>query len=268
MFLKAAELLAGPWRATMNAATMLGQSKTAHQAEIDSACELIDFWRFNVALRARSSTREQPISRRGIWNQLDYRPLEGFVLRADAVQLHRDRRQPADRAGADGQHGAVEAGRAPACSSAWYIFQLLEEAGLPPGVINFVPGCRAEIDAACARRTPTSPASTSPARPTCSAACGRRVGEQPRALHELPAHRRRDRRQGLHPRAPVGRSRRRSPPRSCAAASSTRARSARRRRASTSRESLWREVTDALVAHDRGDQDGRRRATSRTSWAR
>ena len=78
VLLKAADLLAGPWRATLNAATMLGQSKTAIQAEIDSACELIDFWRFNVHF-ARQILAEQPISSPGIWNRTDHRPLEGFV---------------------------------------------------------------------------------------------------------------------------------------------------------------------------------------------
>jgi len=78
VFLKAAELLAGPWRATLNAATMLGQSKTAFQAEIDSACELIDFWRFNPHF-AQELYHEQPLSDRSMWNQLEYRPLEGFV---------------------------------------------------------------------------------------------------------------------------------------------------------------------------------------------
>ena len=79
IFLRAAELLAGPWRGTLNAATMLGQSKTAHQAEIDAACELIDFWRFNPAFMTRMY-EEQPASSPGVWNRLEYRPLEGFVL--------------------------------------------------------------------------------------------------------------------------------------------------------------------------------------------
>src|SRR5688572_5939367 len=79
VFLKAAELLAGPWRATLNAATMLGQSKTAFQAEIDAACELIDFWRFNAHYLAQIS-REQPMSGPQMWNRLEYRPLEGFVV--------------------------------------------------------------------------------------------------------------------------------------------------------------------------------------------
>ena len=79
VFLRAADLLAGPWRETLAAATMLGQSKTAYQAEIDTPCELIDFWRFNVALRPADPGSDQPISSPGVWNRVDYRPLEGFV---------------------------------------------------------------------------------------------------------------------------------------------------------------------------------------------
>ncbi len=79
VFLRAAELLAGPWRPVVNAATMLNQSKTAHQAEIDAACELIDFWRFNVEYMTRIYA-EQPVSSQGVWNRMEYRPLEGFVF--------------------------------------------------------------------------------------------------------------------------------------------------------------------------------------------
>ena len=79
IFLKAAELLAGPWRHTLAAATMLGQSKTCYQAEIDTPCELVDFWRFNVHF-GRQILEEQPISSPGVWNRFDHRPLEGFVL--------------------------------------------------------------------------------------------------------------------------------------------------------------------------------------------
>ena len=79
VFLRAAELLAGPWRDTLNAATMLGQSKTAYQAEVDAACELIDFWRFNLTYMHRIMT-EQPVSGPGTWNRIEYRPLEGFVF--------------------------------------------------------------------------------------------------------------------------------------------------------------------------------------------
>ena len=109
VFLKAAELLTTTWRDTLNAATMLGQSKTAFQAEIDSACEIIDFWRFNVHY-GQELLDEQPISDHTMWNQLEYRGARGVRLRGHAVQLHVDRRQPADRAGADGQHRRVEAG--------------------------------------------------------------------------------------------------------------------------------------------------------------
>src|SRR5882757_10761284 len=78
VFLRAADLLAGPWREKIAAATMLGQSKTAYQAEIDAPCELVDFWRFNVAF-ARQILAQQPISSPGVWNRTDYRPLDGFV---------------------------------------------------------------------------------------------------------------------------------------------------------------------------------------------
>jgi 1-pyrroline-5-carboxylate dehydrogenase len=97
-----------PWRQTLNAATMLGQSKTVQQAEIDSACELIDFLRFNVHF-GHKLLEDQPQSSPGAWNRFDHRPLEGFVYAITAVQLHRDRRQPADCAGVDGQHRGVEA---------------------------------------------------------------------------------------------------------------------------------------------------------------
>ena len=79
VFLRAAELLSGPWRSTLVAATMLNQSKTAHQAEIDAACEVIDFWRFNVQFMTRIY-EEQPVSSPGVWNRMEYRPLEGFVF--------------------------------------------------------------------------------------------------------------------------------------------------------------------------------------------
>ena len=109
ILLKAADLLAGPWRQRINAATMLGQSKTAFQAEIDSACELIDFWRFNVhyakQIYTDAADRQQP------GRVEPHRPpaARGLRLRHHAVQLHRDRRQPADRPRADGQHRDLEA---------------------------------------------------------------------------------------------------------------------------------------------------------------
>ncbi len=138
VFLKAAELLATSWRATLNAATMLGQSKTAFQAEIDSACELIDFWRFN-ALFAQELYGEQPISDKGIWNQLDYRPLEGFVY---AVTPFNFTAIGGNLPAAPALMGntVIWKPASTAIVSGYYIMRLLEEAGLPPGVINFVPG--------------------------------------------------------------------------------------------------------------------------------
>src|SRR6266480_1659736 len=138
VFLKAAELLATTWRATLNAATMLGQSKTAFQAEIDAACELIDFWRFNPHY-AQSLYDEQPLSDRTMWNQLDYRPLEGFVY---AVTPFNFTSIAGNLPTAPALMGNTVIWK-PASSamlSAHYIMKLLAEAGLPPGVINFVAG--------------------------------------------------------------------------------------------------------------------------------
>ncbi|MDH2428476.1 L-glutamate gamma-semialdehyde dehydrogenase [Sphaerisporangium sp. TRM90804] len=143
VFLKAADLLAGPYRATLNAATILGQSKSAHQAEIDAACELIDFLRFNVAF-ARHLLTEQPVSSAGVWNRMEYRPLEGFVLAITPFNF------------------TAIAGNLPASAAlmgnvvvwkpsptqqfaAHFTMRLLEEAGLPPGVINMVTGNGAAV---------------------------------------------------------------------------------------------------------------------------
>ena len=147
VFLKAAELLATSWRATMNSATMLGQSKTAFQAEIDSACELIDFLRFNPAY-AQELYSEQPISSPGMWNMLDYRPLEGFVY---AVTPFNFTAIGGNLPTAPALMGntVVWKPASTAMLSAYYIMKLLEEAGLPPGVINFVPGDAAEISNIC-----------------------------------------------------------------------------------------------------------------------
>ncbi|MFL5611512.1 MAG: L-glutamate gamma-semialdehyde dehydrogenase [Gemmatimonadaceae bacterium] len=143
VFLKAAELLATTWRSTLNAATMLGQSKTAFQAEIDAACELIDFWRFNPHY-AQELYDEQPLSDRTMWNQLDYRPLEGFVY---AVTPFNFTSIAGNLPTAPALMGNTVVWK-PASSamlSAYYIMKLLEEAGLPPGVINFVSGDAAMI---------------------------------------------------------------------------------------------------------------------------
>ena len=138
ILLKAADLLAGPWRARLNAATMLGQSKTAIQAEIDSACELIDFWRFNVAF-ARQILAEQPVSGPGVWNRTDHRPLEGFVY---AVTPFNFTAIAGNLPTAPALMGNTVVWK-PAHTqqlAAHLLMDLLEEAGLPPGVINMVTG--------------------------------------------------------------------------------------------------------------------------------
>jgi 1-pyrroline-5-carboxylate dehydrogenase len=138
IFLKAADLLAGPWRTTLNAATMLGQSKTCYQAEIDTPCELADFWRFNVYF-ARQIIEEQPISVRGVWNRLDHRPLEGFVL---AITPFNFTAIAGNLSTAPALMGNTVVWK-PAVTqqlSAHYTMRLLESAGLPPGVINMVTG--------------------------------------------------------------------------------------------------------------------------------
>ena len=138
IFLRAAELLTTTWRQTLNAATMLGQSKTAFQAEIDSASELIDFLRFN-AYFAQELYSEQPISSHGIHNRIDYRPLEGFVY---AITPFNFTAIGGNLPTAPALMGNTVIWK-PASSamlSAYYIFRLLERAGLPPGVINFVAG--------------------------------------------------------------------------------------------------------------------------------
>ena len=143
VFLKAADLLAGPWRDTVNAATMLNQSKTVFQAEIDAACELIDFWRFNVHYM-RQIYSEQPYSPPGQWNYVEYRPLEGFVF---AVTPFNFTSIGGNLPTAPAMLGNVVLWKpaSTAILSAYYILRLLEEAGLPPGVINFVPGSGARV---------------------------------------------------------------------------------------------------------------------------
>lgn len=145
IFLKAADLLAGPWRDTLNAATMLGQSKNIFQAEIDAACELVDFLRFNAHFYERI-LHDQPISSPGVWNRMDYRPLEGFVLAITPFNF------------------TAIAGNLPAAPamlgntviwkpsdtqmlSAWHTMKLFQEAGIPAGVINFVPADGPEFGA-------------------------------------------------------------------------------------------------------------------------
>jgi 1-pyrroline-5-carboxylate dehydrogenase len=143
VFLRAAELLAGPWRDTLNAATMLGQSKTVHQAEIDAACELIDFWRLNPAFMQRMY-EEQPISSPGVWNRMEYRPLEGFVF---AVSPFNFTAIGGNLTGAPALMGNTVLWKpaSTAMLSAYYTMRIFQEAGLPDGVINLVYGAGKEI---------------------------------------------------------------------------------------------------------------------------
>jgi len=143
IFLKAADLLAGPYRQVLNAATMLGQSKTAHQAEIDAACEMIDFWRFNPFFM-QEVYEQQPWSSDGCWNYLEHRPLEGFVF---AVTPFNFTSIAGNLQTAPALMGNTVVWK-PASSavySAHFIMDVLEEAGLPPGVINMVPGSGGDV---------------------------------------------------------------------------------------------------------------------------
>ncbi|HXI66010.1 MAG TPA: L-glutamate gamma-semialdehyde dehydrogenase [Gemmatimonadales bacterium] len=143
IFLKAADLLATRHRAIVNAATMLGQSKTAHQAEIDAACELIDFYRFNVHYAERIYA-EQPLSVTGVWNYLDFRPLEGFVYAITPFNFTSIGGNLPTAPAIMG-NTVVWKPAATAVLSNYFIMRLLEDAGLPPGVINFVPGPSAQV---------------------------------------------------------------------------------------------------------------------------
>jgi 1-pyrroline-5-carboxylate dehydrogenase len=143
VLLKAADLLAGPWRATLNAATILGQSKSVQQAEIDSACETVDFWRWNPHFMARLLA-DQPVSAPGQWNRVEYRPLEGFVF---ALTPFNFTAIGANLPTAPALMGNTVLWKpaSTAVLSNWYLFQLLTAAGLPPGVVNFLPGPGAAV---------------------------------------------------------------------------------------------------------------------------
>ena len=143
VFLRASELLAGPWRSTINAATMLNQSKTAHQAEIDAVCEMVDFWRFNAEFLTRVYS-EQPYSPTGIWNRLEYRPLEGFVF---AVSPFNFTCIGGNLSSTPALMGCTVVWKpaSTAALSAYYMMRLMQAAGLPDGVINLVYGSGAAV---------------------------------------------------------------------------------------------------------------------------
>jgi len=143
IFLKAAELLAGKYRPIINAATMLNQSKTVFQAEIDAACELIDFWRFNASYMPQIFS-EQPESAPGMWNYVEYRPLEGFVFAATPFNFTSIAGNLPTSPALMG-NTVVWKPASTAVYAAYWLMRLFEEAGLPPGVINFVPGSGGQI---------------------------------------------------------------------------------------------------------------------------
>jgi 1-pyrroline-5-carboxylate dehydrogenase len=138
ILMRAADLLAGPWRDTVNGATMLNQSKTVHQAEIDSACELIDFWRFNPYFM-QTLYREQPWSHPGVWNRVDYRPLEGFVFAVTPFNFTSIGGNLPTSPALMG-NTVLWKPASTAVLSGYYIMKVLQAAGLPDGVINFLPG--------------------------------------------------------------------------------------------------------------------------------
>ncbi|MFW5474619.1 L-glutamate gamma-semialdehyde dehydrogenase [Knoellia sp. CPCC 206450] len=144
ILLKAADLLAGPWRAKVNAATMLGQSKTAYQAEIDSACELIDFWRYNVHFARHILEEQPPANAPGIWNRTDYRSLEGFVY---AVTPFNFTAIAGNLPTAPALMGNTVVWKPSHTQqlAAQFVLEILEEAGMPPGVINLVSGHGTEV---------------------------------------------------------------------------------------------------------------------------
>ncbi|MBO0890150.1 MAG: L-glutamate gamma-semialdehyde dehydrogenase [Acidothermales bacterium] len=149
IFLRAADLLSGPWRATLNAATMLGQSKSVQQAEIDAACELIDFWRFNVHF-AGGLYREQPLSVPGVWNRMEYRPIDGFVT---AITPFNFTAIAGNLPTAPALMGNTVVWKPSVTQAlaAHYTMRLLEAAGLPPGVVNLVTGDGTALDEAALR---------------------------------------------------------------------------------------------------------------------
>ncbi|MCK4873124.1 MAG: aldehyde dehydrogenase family protein, partial [Phycisphaerales bacterium] len=143
IFLRAGELLAGPWRQVANASTMLGQSKTCNQAEIDAACELIDFFRFNCKYM-QELHEKQPLSVKGIWNQLEFRPLDGFVYAITPFNFTSIAGNLPHSPALMGNTVIWKPSRTTILSN-YYIMRLFEAAGVPAGVINFCPGNSAAI---------------------------------------------------------------------------------------------------------------------------
>ncbi len=220
VILRAAELLATTWRATINAATMLGQSKTAFQSEIDAACEMIDFWRFNTAF-AQELYSEQPISSPGVWNALEYRNLEGFVYAVSPFNFTAIGGNLTTAPALMGNTVVWKPSHA-AMLSSYYTYKVLEAAGLPPGVINFLPG-----DAVMISNGLLDSPELAGIHFTGSTACGRRSARTWGATARIHAWSARPAARTSSSRTPPP-IRRKSPSRWRAAPSNTRGRSVRR----------------------------------------
>ncbi len=266
VFLRAAELLAGPWRSTLNAATILNQSKTSHQAEIDAVCEMVDFWRYNVDYILRIYCRAAALADRDL--EPDGVPAaRGLRLRGQPVQLQLHRREPLLHAGAHGLHDRVEAG---VDRRALGLLLHACAAGGRAARRRHQPRLRLGLDDRAARRSParTSRGSTSPARPRSSTACGRPSGRTSRpgatAATRASSARPAGRTSSSRTRPPTPRP---SRPRSCAARSSTRGRSAPPPRASTSRRTSGPRSRRSSSPTSR-PSGWATPPTSRTSWAR
>jgi 1-pyrroline-5-carboxylate dehydrogenase len=144
IFLRAADILAGPWRSLLNAASMLCQSKNVFQAEVDAACEFIDFLRFNAFFAMKIYEQQPPISTAGTWNRLEYRPLEGFIFASTPFNFTSIAGNLPSAPAIMG-NVALWKPASNATYSAYYLMKLLQEAGVPDGVINFIPGTGSEI---------------------------------------------------------------------------------------------------------------------------
>ena len=245
IMLKAADLLSGPWRATINAATILGQSKSVYQAEIDAACELIDFWRYNVHY-ARRLLAEQPESSPGVWNRMEYRPLEGFVL---AITPFNFTSIAGNLPTAPALLGNVVVWKPSPTQqlAAHYTMRLLEAAGLPPGVINLVTGDGQAVSDAWRCRTATWLGIHFTGSTATFQHLWRTVGRTSLTTAATRGW-------SGRPAARTSSSRTRPPTRRCwprrwsGARTSTRGRSAPPRRAPTCRASLWPGMRDDFLA--------------------
>jgi len=144
IFLKAADILAGPWRSLLNAASMLCQSKNVFQAEVDAACELIDFLRFNTYYTMKIYERQPPISSVGTWNRLEYRPLEGFIFASTPFNFTSIAGNLPSAPAIMG-NVALWKPASNAVYSVYYVMKLFQEAGVPDGVINFIPGAGSQV---------------------------------------------------------------------------------------------------------------------------